>query len=279
MINYSRSKIQTIRYFWRISKMKIISWNVNSVRSRINNIKKLVKLFKPDVICLQETKVENSNFPLNDFKKMGFAYFALNGIKSYNGVCICSKIKIQNEKKHTFCAKNDARHISTKISNFEIHNLYIPAGGDEPDVVKNPKFNHKISFLDELFSIYEAKNKNLLLCGDFNIAPLEDDVWSHKQLINTVSHTKIEREKLLLFQRSKQLVDLVRKKINPPSNIYTWWSYRSPDFTKNNRGRRLDHIWCSENISKKVCDVKIHKETRSWDKPSDHVPIGIIIET
>ena len=85
---------------------------------------------------------------------------------------------------------------------------------------------------------------------DFNIAPLEDDVWFHKQLI-TVSHTKIEREKLLLFQRSKQLVDLVRKKINPPSNIYTWWSYRSPDFTKNNYGRRLDHIYVQKTSQKK----------------------------
>ena len=155
--------------------------------------------------------------------------------------------------------------------------MYIPAGGDEPDVVKNPKFNHKISFLDELFSIYEAKNKNLLLCGDFNIAPLEDDVWSHKQLINTVSHTKIEREKLLLFQRSKQLVDLVRKKINPPSNIYTWWSYRSPNFKVNNRGRRLDHIWCSEQISKNVINAQILDKFRSCDRPSDHVPILIHI--
>ena len=124
--------------------------NVNSVRSRINNIKKLVKLFKPDVICLQETKVENSNFPLNDFKKMGFAYFALNGIKSHNGVCICSKIKIQNEKSITFARKMmlDIYQLKFLISEY---NLYIPAGGDEPDVVKNPnsiiKYLFWMSFL------------------------------------------------------------------------------------------------------------------------------------
>jgi len=259
--------------------MKIISWNVNSVRSRIEHLKELINNSNPDIICLQETKVENSLFPINVFEEMGFKFFALNGMKSYNGVCILSKIEIKKTKIHSFCGINDARHISAKIDFIDIHNLYIPAGGDDPDISSNPKFKHKILFLDELSRVFLKKNKNVLICGDFNIAPLKDDVWSHKQLQNTVSHTDIEREKLLDFMKSGPWVDIIRKKINPPSNVYTWWSYRSTDFNKNNRGRRLDHIWCSSDLSGRILSVKIYKIMRNWVKPSDHVPIETVIKT
>ncbi len=259
--------------------MKLISWNVNSVRTRIEHIKRLVENVNPDVICLQETKVENSSFPLKPFEQMGFRFFAINGMKSHNGVCIISKLQIKNEEKYSFCKKQDSRHISATINGIEVHNLYVPAGGDEPNVQSNPKFKHKIYFLDELVEVYKNRKKNLLLCGDFNVAPLEDDVWSHKQLIHTVSHTEVERKKLLNFMNLGSWTDIVREKINPPSNIFTWWSYRSPDYTKNNKGRRLDHILCSKNLTKRIFTVKIHEQTRAWSRPSDHVPIEIIIET
>ena len=111
------------------------------------------------------------------------------------------------------------------------------------------------------------------MCGDLNVAPHEDDVWSHKSLINVVSHTEIEREKLKKILEDCNLIDAVRYFVNPPQNIYTWWSYRSPNYKINNRGRRLDHIWISKEIKNKLVNSKILDKYRSKDKPSDHVPV------
>ena len=122
------------------------------------------------------------------------------------------------------------------------------------------------------------KNELNLLCGDFNVAPYEDDVWSHKQLRNVVSHTNIERKKLLEILNKGNLVDAVRIFNNPPENIFTWWSYRSKDFNKNNRGRRLDHIWITKDKKIKIKDSKIFKDLRNNVKPSDHVPISMDFE-
>ena len=120
--------------------------------------------------------------------------------------------------------------------------------------------------------------KNSVLCGDFNIAPFKDDVWSHKALENVVSHTQVEREKLIKILHDGNWIDCVRELLSPPQNIFTWWSYRSPDFTKNNRGRRLDHIWVSQNYKKNIKKSNIITSARQQKKPSDHVPIIVDIE-
>ena len=160
----------------------------------------------------------------------------------------------------------------------KIHSLYFPAGGDIPDTKLNIKFKHKLEFLSEITTWSKKNNKNIILCGDFNVAPLKDDVWSHSQLKNVVSHTEIERDTMNNFQKAGEWIDVVRKHINPPENVFTWWSYRSKDFRKNNRGRRLDHIWVSKNIENKVKSSQILKHTREWEKPSDHVPILLEIK-
>ena len=258
--------------------MKVISWNVNSVRVRIEAIKELLEKEKPDIVCLQETKVTNSEFPNNIFEKVGFhSYF--NGIASYNGVAILTKKKPVRIQTINFCDKEDARHISLELNDIEFISIYVPAGGDDPDPSTNEKFKHKLDFLNEMLKLLlEKRNKKIILCGDLNIAPYEDDVWSHKSLANVVSHTETERNSLKNILHECNLTDSIRFFLNPPMNIFTWWSYRSPNFKVNNRGRRLDHIWCSELSSKDVKKARILDKFRSDERPSDHVPILIHIK-
>ena len=251
--------------------MKIISWNVNSVRARISYVNELLQTENPDFLCLQETKIIDNEFPIKSFTEQGyFSYFF--GIPSYNGVAILSKKKSINISKLNLCNKSDARVISVETSDFDIMSVYVPAGGDTPDPNTNPKFRHKLLFLDELNQLLKTKKK-IIVCGDLNVAPYEDDVWSHKSLINVVSHTEIEREKIRKIIEDCNLIDAVRYFVNPPQNIFTWWSYRSPNHKKNNRGRRLDHIWVSKQIRNKLLSSKILEKYRSKEKPSDHVPV------
>ena len=258
--------------------MKVISWNVNSIRARIDLIIKILKEEDPDFLCLQETKIINDQFPSEKFKDLNyFSYF--NGMASYNGVAILSKKKAKNSFSISFCKKNDARHLSMEIKGMEIISVYVPAGGDVPDPKENPKFDHKLNFLNELDHYLKKKKKDkVVLCGDLNIAPEEDDVWSHKSLINVVSHTEVERKKLKRILSNSHFNDSIRKHLNPPDNVFTWWSYRSPNFQKNNRGRRLDHIWVSEFLNNKVISAKILKVYRTFDRPSDHVPVCLTLQ-
>ena len=256
--------------------MKVISWNVNSIRARLKYVKELLSTEKPDFLCLQETKIVDKEFPHQIFSGLGY-FSNFFGIPSYNGVAILSKTKLIKIEKISLCNKLDARVISAKTSNFEILSVYVPAGGDIPDPNINPKFRHKLIFLEELNELLQKKKK-IILCGDLNVAPYEDDVWSHKNLSNVVSHTEVEREKLKKILEDCNFTDAVRNFINPPKNIYTWWSYRSPNFRTNNRGRRLDHIWTSKEIKNKLVDCKIIDEYRSKDRPSDHVPVCLTMK-
>jgi len=193
--------------------MKIATWNINSVRLRIEQVLKFTNDKNIDLLCLQETKTEDQFFPSNDFLKIGMKYQYFRGEKSYNGVAILSKIKFQEKEHINWCNKGDCRHISVQLGEkIELHNFYVPAGGDEPDIITNPKFAHKIDFLNEMKSHFlnDTKTKKILV-GDLNIAPLENDVWSHKQLLNVVSHTPIETETLLDIIDSGEWVDVMRE--------------------------------------------------------------------
>tara|TARA_B100000674_G_scaffold221830_1_gene181876 strand:+ start:226 stop:1008 length:783 start_codon:yes stop_codon:yes gene_type:complete len=254
--------------------MKVLSWNVNSIRVRKDQLFSVVKKENPDFICLQETKTVDNHFPREILEKKGYFVY-VNGIQSYNGVAIISKIEANKISSRKFCNQNDARHIQADFKNFSIHSLYVPAGGDIPDVNNNEKFGHKLKFLDEMANFFNFdKNRINIVCGDLNVSPNEDDVWSHRQLQNVVSHTKVEREKLIKIMNKGKFIDTTRMFISPPENVFTWWSYRSKDFKKNNRGRRLDHIWITDNKKVKSINAKIIAETRSLHQPSDHVPLS-----
>ena len=262
--------------------MKLITWNINSVRIRLQQLSEIISEFDPDIICLQETKCEDDKFPLKEIQELGFKYVAINGQPSYNGVAILSKKKFDNIVRHDFCYKSDSRHISAEFliksldKKLTIHNFYVPAGGDEPDPEINPKFHHKLQFLDEMFGyIRDVLNDNNyhIFVGDMNIAPHVNDVWSHNQLLNVVSHTLIERKKLMEIINNNNLCDVMRYFAHEEEKVYSWWSYRNHDWRKSNRGRRLDHIWLSNNLIKNYKSHSIFSDARDFERPSDHVPV------
>ena len=257
--------------------LSVASWNINSVRLRVDLVTKFLKLADPDIMCLQETKCVDDQLPLENFEKLGYKFAAFKGQKSYNGVLILSKRKILQVEKFDFCGKDDARHVGIEIENgIQVHNLYVPAGGDVPDTKLNPKFEHKIRFLSEIKDkFFRSENRKTIMVGDFNIAPLPDDVWSHKALLNVVSHTKIETDLLSEIKKRGNWIDTFRE-MKPSGKLYSWWSYRARDWKVSNRGRRLDHIWASPDLKSKLSNVQIFSEARGWERPSDHVPIQAI---
>ncbi len=259
--------------------MKITSWNINSVRLRIGLVEDMVKAVQPDVFCLQETKAQDMHFPEAALADMGYPYQAYRGEKSYNGVAILSRVPLTDISHRLWAGKEDCRHISAVANGVRIHNFYIPAGGDVPDRDENPKFGHKLDFVDEVTAYFaEEKPTSSVMVGDLNIAPLAEDVWSTKQLKKVVSHTDIEREKLLALIADGGWDDAMRSFFGADEVLYSWWSYRARDYLASNRGRRLDHIFVSNDIKDKVSKAEIYSDARGWEKPSDHVPISITLE-
>ena len=257
--------------------LRIATWNVNSIRIRLSSLQKFVDCHKPDIICLQETKVVDRYFPYNVIKSMGFEYILVRGEKSYNGVAVLSKIPFDTAPSLSF-VNNDTRHVAIRISSLEleIHNFYIPAGGDDPDVEMNPKFKHKIEYVQAMSNWLKSKKREqdkMVIVGDLNIAPYETDVWSHKQLLKVVSHTPIEVDNFNQMKESGKLEDALRKIIPIEEKLFSWWSYRNRDWKKSNRGRRLDHILVSNPLYNNVCNGFICKEVRDYESPSDHVPV------
>jgi exodeoxyribonuclease-3 len=198
-------------------RLNIATWNINSVRLRMPIVAQFLKTHRPDVLCLQETKCRDGEFPLKPLKRLGYKHIAINGQKGYHGVAIASRLPLDTIGKRNFCDKGDARHLSVSVEvggrAIALHNFYVPAGGDEPDPDVNPKFAHKLAFLDEMSSWMAAAkiaNSPAIMVGDLNVAPLETDVWSHKQLLKVVSHTPIEVEKLGRVLKSGPWVDAMR---------------------------------------------------------------------
>jgi exodeoxyribonuclease III len=261
--------------------LKITTWNINSVRLRMPLVAHLLKTKAPDVLCLQETKCRDAEFPMKDFTALGYKHVAINGQKGYHGVAVVSKKPLRLIEKRDFCEKGDARHIAVEVEAkggpITLHNFYVPAGGDEPDVDINPKFAHKLGFLDEMkdWGKAGAGKGRVAMVGDLNIAPLEHDVWSHKALLKVVSHTPVEVEKLDAVFKAGKWVDAMRHFVPHDEKLFTWWSYRAADWAASNRGRRLDHILVSEALGGALKRLEVLSEARGWERPSDHVPVTI----
>lgn len=201
------------------------------------------------------------------------------GQKGYNGVAILSRVPIEDAGHIDFCARGDARHVAARTeSGTAIHNSYVPAGGDLPDPAVNPKFAHKLEFVAELRDRFRVDQPaRTILVGDLNIAPREDDVWSHKQLPRVVSHTPAETKGLDDAQEAGGWVDVTRTHF-PEDRLYSWWSYRPPDQAKADKGRRLDHIWCSSDLAGAAQTSHLIRDARGWERPSDHVPVVAIFD-
>jgi len=266
-------------------KLSVATWNINSVRLRSGLVQRFLEETSPDILCLQETKCPDDQFPTNDFKRLGYNHIAVSGQKGYHGVAILSRLPFISQDVRIFADKTDCRHISvtfgpeTQVANgLTIHNFYVPAGGDVPDPEANEKFAHKLLFLDDMRDWGLADKPTAgkaILVGDLNVAPLETDVWSHKQMLDVVSHTPIECEKLNAAIEAAEWVDAIRALKPEPERVYTWWSYRAADWEASNRGRRLDHIWISKELAPDLSAIDIHRSARSWERPSDHVPVTV----
>jgi exodeoxyribonuclease-3 len=266
----------------------VTTWNINSVRLRFPIVKDLLEQVRPDVLCLQETKTPDDRFPAADFKALGYLHQAFIGNKGYNGVAILSKLPFSDRNTMEMCGRSDARHVSVtlakdarKAAGITIHNFYVPAGGDLADPVINDKFAHKLSFLadmDRWAALTRPTNGPAILLGDLNIAPYETDVWSHRQLLDVVSHTPVETTTLEALRHNHGWIDAVRQLKPEPEKVYTWWSYRAQDWEAADKGRRLDHVWLSPDLAGVLASAEVHKAARGWARPSDHAPVTVRLE-
>ena len=255
--------------------LSVATWNINSARLRLPIIEKYLAEQGPDILCLQEIKCQEHQFPAEALAKLGYEHQAICGQKGYHGVATVSRLPIREYSRHDWQANGEARHVGVEVLDRGMHldNVYVPAGGDEPDREKNPKFGQKLDFLARMTDWAKTIDAPTTIVGDFNIAPLPSDVWGHKQLLKVVSHTPIEVETLERFQQAHGWVDLGREFIRDPERYYSWWSYRSKDWRVNDRGRRLDHMWASPELAKKATGHSLLEDARDWEKPSDHIPL------
>ena len=257
--------------------MKIVSWNVNSVRARIDNVLEYVKAEKPDTLLLQEIKTENINFPSNDFKKLGYESYVF-GQKSYNGVAFISEVKINNirvdfinddlKQSRVICC--DAKINQKKI---KIINIYVPNGNP----INTDKYKYKINWLNKFLKSIKktlVNEKNIIIAGDFNIIPEEIDVYDHTRYLNDALF-KIEIRKIFRELLNYGFKDVFRL-INKTRQEYTFWDYMAGSWQKN-YGMRIDHFLVSDNLLENIKAIKINTKPRSKTKPSDHTPIELEI--
>ncbi|PZX18845.1 exodeoxyribonuclease-3 [Palleronia aestuarii] len=252
----------------------LATWNINSVRLREALVLRFLEAEGPDILCLQECKSPVEKIPREGFAALGYPHMIARGQKGYNGVAILSKRPIAEVGANDHVDLGHARHIAGRLENgVVIHNYYVPAGGDKPDREVNVKFGQKLDYLTAMRDAFHAERpERAILVGDLNIAPREDDVWSHKQLLKVVSHTPVEVAHLAETQEAGGWVDVTRADI-PEGQLYSWWSYRSPDWDAADKGRRLDHVWATPDIAGAAHSSRILREVRGWEGPSDHAPV------
>ena len=264
-------------WFILLSLMKIISWNVNSVRARINNILDYIKLDDPDILLLQEIKTQEETFPFEDFKNAGYFSYVF-GQKSYNGVAIISKTEIMNiNKSFIKDSLKQSRIISGEIlfkkKKIELVNVYVPNGNP----VNTEKYSYKKNWLNKFLNSIKKKlsdNINLIIAGDFNIIPEEIDVYDFKRYENDALG-KLEIRKKFRELLNLGLIDTFRL-MHKNKQEYTFWDYFAGSWQKN-YGMRIDHFLLSNNLIENVSSIDINKKPRSKIKPSDHTPIELVI--
>jgi exodeoxyribonuclease-3 len=261
-------------------RLRICTWNVNSVRLRHEQVARFVREAAPDVICLQEIKCQEGEFPREAFAEMGLPHLKIAGQKGWHGVAIASALPLDDAPPLQVCREGHARCVGATVAGVEIHNFYIPAGGDTPDRLENRKFDHKLDFYEKLTAELAKRDPKapLAIVGDLNVAPGEHDVWNHKYMSKVVSHTPIELEAFAALKASLDFIDLPRAQTPEPEKMFSWWSYRAQDFRQSNRGLRLDHILVTPGLKDAAFRMgsaasRVHDTVREWERPSDHAPV------
>ena len=251
--------------------MKIATWNVNSIKSRIDHVLSWCSSNQPDVLCLQETKIIDEKFPSAKLRTMGYPYIETVGERAYNGVAMISKHPLTNVQTNLPGDKSDtqSRFISATIDHIRLVNVYGPHGTS----LGTPKYQFKLDWIGRLRKYFDKQcliDDDVILCGDFNVAPHELDVWSVPEWRNKLHFTKPERDAIQNLKKWG-FVDLFRQ-INGDEKEFSWWSNFRNDFAKD-RGLRIDHIWTSAHLADRCTDCWIDKEPRGWEHPSDHAPV------
>ena len=251
--------------------MKIATWNVNSIKSRLEHVLRWCEMSQPDVLCLQETKVVDEKFPRLKLKAIGYPHVEVLGERGYNGVAIISKYPLSNVQRNfpDDTPAASSRLVAVTVRGISLMNVYIPHGTSQG----TDKYTFKLEWiarLRKLFDKLHKKKDDVLLCGDLNVAAHELDVWSVPAWRNKLHFTKPERDAIQDLKKWG-FVDLFRQ-VNGDEQEFSWWSNFRNDFEKD-RGLRIDHIWASPPLAERCIDCWIDKEPRAWDHPSDHAPV------
>jgi exodeoxyribonuclease III len=251
--------------------VKIATWNINSIKSRIDHVLKWCETNQPDILCLQETKSVDEKFPYAKFRSLGYPHIEHLGERAYNGVATISQLPLTNVQKNLPDDKKSAqsRLVAATVGEFHVINIYGPHGtsrGTEKYDLKLKWLERLRKYLDKSFS----RDDDVILCGDFNVAPHELDVWKVSVWRDKLHFTKAERDAL---QNVKKwgLVDVFRQ-INGDVKEFSWWDQFFNAFEKD-RGLRIDHIWTSASLAERCIDCWIDKDPRGWEHPSDHAPV------
>lgn len=250
--------------------MKIATWNVNSITVRLPHVLKWLADNKPEILCLQELKCMDEKFPFDAFKDIGYSC-EVYGQKTYNGVAIISNLPVNNVERGMPGDPDEAQHriISATAGSMNIINVYIPNGQD----LDTPKYHYKLEWMNNLRKYLDSqfdKQKNVVICGDFNIAPADADVYDPILWYGRI-HTSDPERKALKHLQDWGFTDVFRKHHPEPGN-YSWWDYRSGGY-RQNKGLRIDLVWASKSAADSCTDSWIDKIQRSLDKPSDHAPV------
>jgi exodeoxyribonuclease-3 len=256
--------------------MRIATWNVNSVKQRLDHLATFVKSAEPDVVCLQELKCVDEAFPRGEVEALGYN-IVTHGQKAYNGVAILSKMPLEDVRRGLPGDESDeqARYLEAVVSTatgvVRVASIYLPNGNP----IGTPKFDYKLAWMDRL-TLHVRQlltlEEPLVLCGDYNVIPTPIDAahpeaWANDALFQPASRAKF---RALL---NLGLTDALRACSDQPGH-YTFWDYQAGAFQRNN-GIRIDHLLLSPQATDKLKAVSIRKETRGWDKPSDHVPVMV----
>lgn len=251
--------------------MKIATWNVNSIKSRLDHVLKWCETNQPDVLCLQETKCVDDKFPVRKFAAAGYPHIALLGERAYNGVATISKLPLKNPQKNLPNEKSPAqsRLIGVTIGGLHLVNVYGPHGTSRG----TEKYDFKLNWLKRLRKYFDknfSTDDDVILCGDLNVAPHELDVWKVSVWRDKLHFTKPERDAIQLVKKWG-FVDLFRQ-MNGDVKEFTWWDQYFNAFERD-RGLRIDQIWASPPLAERCLDCWIDKEPRGWEHPSDHAPV------
>lgn len=257
--------------------MRIATWNVNSIRTRVGRVTDWLEKSNCDVLAMQEIKCKPDQFPYDAFEKYGYK-ITMHGLNQWNGVAFASKIEAEDVEigftgMPTFKDVEEARALTATFDGVRLSSLYIPNGR----TLEDPHYNYKLEWLEALASataelVYHEPELPLALMGDFNIAPLDTDVWNMDDFVGSTHVSKPERQAFEAFEQIG-LQDVVRPLV--PSG-YTYWDYQQLRFPKN-EGMRIDFILGNDAFAERVTHAEIVREERKGEGPSDHVPVFVDI--